>query len=159
MSRVTSPKRPKSKKASRSIRVSNCSPMGSKMRPLQQSNLSLKSLSNNKRLSSSSLGDSDNECSTSNTTSIQRSSLFVCVGRANVKLRFCCGCYDMNKNGGMDMYYVDKSEISQTPTVLCQSCLEKYCSRLNPSDMGSLDDITGTSVDGDTTTVPQMSTP
>ena len=40
-----------------------------------------------------------------------------------MKLKLCCECGDVKKDEALDLYYVDKMNVSQTPTVLCHSCL------------------------------------
>ena len=48
---------------------------------------------------------------------------FVSVGHANVKLKFCTLCNDVNKTNKRELYYVNNKEISQTRTVLCRGCM------------------------------------
>lgn len=48
---------------------------------------------------------------------------FVCVGLANVRLQFCSKCFDVDKENEMDLYYVNKGDVSQQRTTLCRGCL------------------------------------
>ena len=50
-------------------------------------------------------------------------SFFVCVGRANVKLKLCRQCCDVQKSGAVDMYYIDRMDVSQTRNILCRGCM------------------------------------
>lgn len=48
---------------------------------------------------------------------------FVCVGLANVRLKFCSLCFDIRKKDSQELYFVDKYDISHHRTILCYGCL------------------------------------
>lgn len=48
---------------------------------------------------------------------------FMCVGLANVRLKFCSICYDVDKENEVELYYVDTDDISQHRAVLCHGCI------------------------------------
>lgn len=66
---------------------------------------------------------------------------FICVGLANTRLKFCSICFDVDKNNEVELYYVDKADISQHRTILCRGCigsmLKKTSSRRESSGSDS----------------------
>lgn len=48
---------------------------------------------------------------------------FAGVGLANVRLKFCSKCFDVDKDNEMELYYVNKGDISQHRTTLCRGCI------------------------------------
>jgi len=51
---------------------------------------------------------------------------YKCVGYANAKLRFCCRCYDTDKELALDLYFVNREARTNSSNVLCLGCLGVY---------------------------------
>jgi len=48
---------------------------------------------------------------------------FVCIGLANVRMRFCTRCADEAKYHDLERYYVDNNEHARHRTIFCQGCM------------------------------------
>ena len=49
---------------------------------------------------------------------------FECAGKVNVIMKMCTRCRDAGKKrSSKDKYYIDKSEVAQSRTILCRGCI------------------------------------
>ena len=53
-------------------------------------------------------------------------SRFRLVGKVNVALQLCSRCRDAGKPFMMDTYYIDREEVAQIRTILCEGCIGYY---------------------------------